>query len=889
MVNKGDLVSFKPTHGIEIPENYGIFIERFRKKKSKTHMVKVYTLKGVVEMKQNNLINKSLGKKIQMKGKALPPIKDMKPRLQTWIKDMNAHAARVLETEERVGALSERKLWLKLRKNGIEETDLTTIMITWYELAIEDINKDKQKELKQLLESNRAYGRGYFDNIGKSWKLISEDDRKAATDFISKLGNLKNRMFHLIEVPIEEDSDEMHMIRAPKPWEYIEFAEGDDELIKFLQEIMAYFVEHDNWGKTGLGGTHIHTLDDFSLHDFTSYLAEDWINEGKTSYSDAFVKFLIKTAYWTDTDALLAISKRKVLLAKDFDWETEQRIEEIAAKFKEPKDTPGAFDNRTDFKDLEAYTIDPPSAKDFDDAVSLLRKDDTYILYVHIADVAHYVQKDSSLDLHARRRATSVYLPTKTLPMLPNHLSDNLCSLREQVPRLAMTAEIHYDLDGNKLLDKCRVHNSVILVDKNLSYDMVNEAIDKKEEPFYGLHQFSKILQKHRRGLRIQTDDVRLELGGEMSLSSKTASNSTQMIEVFMVAANETVAEILQREKLPVVYRNHPLPDKEDVLRFNVHAKVIGLDHHIEYPVLFEKKKKERKTFADMLSKGGGSISFSIGAGSSANKLQEEIDAKEEEVDLGKVLADGLAQLTPEKQEEILLPFREALDKVEAIEDAYDRKLAYLIVLRTLSRALYAPGNTGHFGLGSTAYLHFTSPIRRYPDIIAHRVCKAMIADDDLVYTADEIEDVAIHCSEQSEMAERLERNIVGSGFSFLTRNPDYSENKQGIITSISGGGVFVTLPNGIEARIPLSQMTDGATFVDDYDSMCFLGSKGKFNLEEEITPDNWRELLEVDEDNPMQILAKLGDKLAITFIGWDLIDGKVTAAPVKIIERENE
>ncbi|MCY3411073.1 MAG: VacB/RNase II family 3'-5' exoribonuclease [Candidatus Heimdallarchaeota archaeon] len=889
MVSKGDLVKFKPgINGIEEPENYGIFVEKFRKKKSKTQMVKVYTIKGMQEMKQNNMDSKSLGKSIQLRGDALPEMKDMKKRLVTWINEIKDQSERINQTETKVGILSEKKLWEKMLTHGLMEADFDTIAKLWYELDLDDLTKEKRKELKRLLESNRSRGHGYFDVKGNVWTIISEKTRKQVLDAISLLGNLKNRMFHMIEVPIEEDSEEMHVIRAPKPWEEIEFKDEDKEVLQFMYEKMAYFVEHDSWGENGLGGTYIHTLDDFSLHTFLSYLAEDYVNEGKTSYSDAFVKFLITAGYWNDTEALIAISKRRVLLEKDFDWETSERIEAIAAEYKEPMDTPGAFEDRTDFREVEAYTIDPPTAKDFDDAVSLTREGNNYILYVHIADVAFYVEKDSSLDLHARRRATSVYLPTRVLPMLPHHLSDNLCSLREQVPRLAMTVEIHYDSQGNKLLDKCKVHNSVINVTKNLSYDVVNEAIDKGESPFIDLHTFALLLQQHRKGLKIMTDDVRLELGGEMSLSTKTASNSTQMIETFMVAANETVAEIIQQKKLPVVYRNHPLPDKEDVKRFNVHAKVIGLDCEIDYPDLFEKKKEEDKpSLLDMMTKGGGNISFSLGPGSNMAAFSPKEEEEEEDVDLGKIHQDGLAQLSEEKREAILKPFRQVLARVEKIEDDYDRKLAYLIVLRTLSRANYLPGNIGHFGLGSVAYLHFTSPIRRYPDIIAHRVCKAMLAEEEMAYTADEIEDIAIHCSEQSEIAEKLERIIVGAGFSFLTRNPGYSENTQGIVTSVSGGGVFVTLPNGIEARIPLNQMTDGATFVDDYESMAFLGSKGKFNLEEEITPENWRELLQVDEDNPMQILAKLGDKMAIRFIGWDLIEGRVTAAPVKIEERE--
>jgi hypothetical protein len=135
-------------------------------------------------------------------------------------------------------------------------------------------------------------------------------------------------------------------------------------------------------------------------------------------------------------------------------------------------------------------------------------------------------------------------------------------------------------------------------------------------------------------------------------------------------------------------------------------------------------------------------------------------------------------------------------------------------------------------------------------------------------------------------MAERLERTIIGSGFSFLSRNPDYHENRQGIVTSISGGGVFVTLPNGIEARIPLRKMASGPTFVDDYDSICFLGSRTGFNIENELTPDNWKDMLRDDDDQPIQVITQLGDLITLEFSGWDHIDGRVEAIPVKINDR---
>ncbi len=891
MVKTGDLVMFKPgLFEIEIPNNYGIFVKRFRRKNSKDNFVQLYTIKGNQETKYVNINKKRLGRHIQLRGGVLPEAKEIRKRLIAWIKELS-------EIDEKVQdavtvTLNEKNLWEKVIDTNQSAMDEMAIAKIWYEIPAEDISKSRLRTIRDVLNDCRPYGKGHFDIVDKLWLPLSLDEKKKIGAAIGNYGKIRNRMFHMVEMLVEdsEDPEETEMVKTPLPWDDIPFTNSENEIFTQLQDVMVFFVENNQWPQFGMVDSHIYALDGFSIRSFTSFLAEDWINEGRTSYSDGFVKLLIRSGYWTDTEALYAISKRTIHLAKYFDWETEERIEKLAAVYREPKDTEGAFDNRTDLMKLENYTIDPPTAKDFDDAISLDITKEGYVLWVHIADVANYVVKDSSLDLHARRRSTSVYLPTKTLPMLPHHLSDNLCSLREQTPRLAMSVEIHYDKSGNRLNDKCKVHNSVILVTKNLSYDIVNTSIDNEEEPFYSYHKFSLLLNKHRKGLMIKSDNIRLELGGQMSLQTKSASNSTQMIESFMVSANETVAEILQNNSLPVVYRNHPLPDKIDVERFNMHAKVIGIDYEIEYPDLFDTPKEDEETnLMDLLSQKGGNISFSLGSGTSfADSLKEQLDDKseEDEIDLGTPIAKGLAQLTEEKREEILKPFREILTMVENIKDRYSKKLGYLIVLRTLSRAVYAAGNTGHFGLGSAAYLHFTSPIRRYPDIIAHRVCKAMIEGSELVYDAEEIDDVAAHCTEQSEIAEKLERTIIGSGFSFLSRNPDYHENRQGIVTSISGGGVFVTLPNGIEARIPLRKMAGGPTFVDDYDSICFLGSRTGFEIENELTPDNWQDLLRDDADEPIQIITQLGDLITLEFSGWDHIDGRVEAIPVKINDR---
>ena len=898
VVKKGDLVEFKPgLFGIEIPDNYGIFVRSLKKKSSRERIVELMTTKGKQSTKQTNVMTKqNLGESLQLQDNQLPQGKEMTVLLKDMIKRVQDRSDKISKIEKEAGELSERALWVKVTKSkfypNTEEFTVERLGFIWYGLEENELSRSRLKKIILLLDNCKPWGKGYFDfvsDVVPKWKPISPEIQNKVGKGTSLLGSLRNKMFHLIEVLVEEaeDLEETEIIKAPLPWEEIKFTFEEIDVFSNIQSIMAYFVENDSWPDLGIGDTHVYILDGFSFPRFMSYLAEDWVNEGKTSFSNAYVKLLVRTGYWSDTDALQTISRRVIKLATDFDWETPERIEKIAAKFQEPRNTPEVFEGRSDFQDLQTYTIDPPTAKDFDDAISLVQNKDSYILFVHIADVAHYVEKDSSLDLHARGRATSVYLPTKTLPMLPTHLSDNLCSLREQVPRLAMTAEIHFDMKGHKIPKKSKIHNSVIKVDKNLSYDTVNEQIQNQINPFYDFFQFSQLLNRSRRGLFLETDQVLLQLGGQMEVNIKSSSPATKMIETFMVIANETIAEILEKKKIPVIYRAHGLPERQDVERFNAQAKILDLDYSIELPDFKEDVKEEKEEGAalmDILKSGGSNISFTIGGSSDfAEKFKAELDAKGDEADDIGPLFKGLAQLTPEQQEAILKPFTEVIDKIKDLEDEDLQKIAYLTVLRVLQRAVYTQSNFGHFGLGSIAYLHFTSPIRRYPDVIVHRVCKAMINGEYLIYEPEDLETIANHCSGQSEMAEKLERTVTGSGFSFLTRNPKYSENREGVVSSIAGGGIFILLPNGIEARIQLNKMTDRPTFIDEFNSMCFAGFQSTDQIAKEITPENWRTFIHEDEEDPIEIIAKLGDRIAIEFTSWDHIEGRVGAIPISI------
>ncbi|NHJ31726.1 MAG: hypothetical protein FK732_02580, partial [Asgard group archaeon] len=360
MAKKGELVEFKPgLFGMEMPQNFGIFIRSFKKKNTKSRVIELFTLKGIKETKQTNVFKKSLGEAIQLMGNSLPPTKDLSQQLKAMILRVNSKTKKMQKIDETLGKLTERDLWKKVVTAKIYEIDkdysVEELAFIWYGIEIQELSRNRIKKVREILDGSKSRGKGYFDFSSSktlSWTPITEAHQKEVGKIISQLGALRNKMFHMIEVPVEdaEDPEETEIIRAPLPWSDIIFTSSEKDLIQILQEIMVYFVENDTWSETGMGNTHIFELDGFSLRSFISYLAQDWIDEGKTSYADSFVKMLIRTGYWNDTEALQVISKRIIKLAPYFEWETEERIEEIARKFGEPKDTPGSFEGRSDLR-----------------------------------------------------------------------------------------------------------------------------------------------------------------------------------------------------------------------------------------------------------------------------------------------------------------------------------------------------------------------------------------------------------------------------------------------------------------------------------------------------------------------------------------------------------
>jgi len=386
--------------------------------------------------------------------------------------------------------------------------------------------------------------------------------------------------------------------------------------------------------------------------------------------------------------------------------------------------------DRDDLRGVFTITVDPVDARDFDDAISLERDGDGYILQVHIADVAAYAVQGGAVDLEARTRGTSVYLPDRVIPMIPEVLSAGACSLRPGEERLARTVVMHFDGQGERT--EFTVGASVILSDARLSYE---EALEYMQEggPDPELRELlllcgelSAILDTRRadRGaLDIGGSEFRVHFGEEgwpSSFIRESGDISHRMIENFMVEANRAVADHCTWSDLPVLYRVHddPVPESE-------------------------------QTLASRLAE--------IGIQLPGGRVRDP-----------SVLREAFDRLAGSPLEDLL---REA-------------------VLRSLSKAIYSPSNIGHFGLALRSYMHFTSPIRRYPDLLVHQVL-AMVEEGRIPTASGDINSLADSCSRTERNAEGAERDAMElMAIVWLSRH--IGENFPGVVSGIKRFGIFV-------------------------------------------------------------------------------------------------
>jgi ribonuclease R len=426
---------------------------------------------------------------------------------------------------------------------------------------------------------------------------------------------------------------------------------------------------------------------------------------------------------------------------------------ELAAH--EIPDSVGPIDpGREDLRDLLTITIDPVDARDFDDAISLERVDGAFRMWVHIADVSHYVPWGSVIDQEAVLRATSVYLVDRVLPMLPERLSNGVCSLNPDVDRLTMTAE--FDVDKTGLIQLYRLYPSVIRSDQRCDYEGIQRWLEtddgwptpEVQRLVKDFRSVSAALGKRRLGrggLDFESVEpkVWLDASGhpeQVTLREKTVA--TNMIEEAMIAANEVVARHMRDRAAPMVYRIHEDPDPDALAHIAVILK------EFDYPIK------------------------DVGAA------------------------------TPRTFQKL----------IQFAHDRPERLLINSLLLRALKRARYVDYLDSHFGLASDAYCHFTSPIRRYPDLIVHRLLKAQLTGTlEKAPTSEmvpELEWLAEHSSVQEREAEAAENDSVKIKLCELMAE-HIGETFPGIISTVSSFGAFVELDNTAEGLVHVTAMAD--------------------------------------------------------------------------------
>jgi ribonuclease R len=364
---------------------------------------------------------------------------------------------------------------------------------------------------------------------------------------------------------------------------------------------------------------------------------------------------------------------------------------------------------RRDLTALATFTVDPATAHDFDDAVSAQREGEGWRVWIHIADVAAHVRPGSPLDLEALRRANSTYVPGTVEPMLPHTLSSGACSLSPGVERLAVTAEIELDRDARPT--RTRFYRSRIRSDVRLDYDQLDRTFDGREEPpatvaepLAAAREVAAALGEHRgsSSLDVESAEPEFEFDAEGNVVAARRVPQTEahrLIERLMILTNERVAEFLVDRRVPAVYRVHAQPDPPRIERLL--EQLAALD--VPTPPL--------------------------GQGLSPRSA-------------GQMAAEA-----------------SRLARAEAARRGHGRDAYTSLVLRSLKQAAYSETNSGHAGLGSDAYTHFTSPIRRYPDLLVHRALLAALGEGEEAPTLTEAREVAAHSSAQERESAKIERD----------------------------------------------------------------------------------------------------------------------------------
>ena len=468
-----------------------------------------------------------------------------------------------------------------------------------------------------------------------------------------------------------------------------------------------------------------------------------------------------------------------IIRAYDLREEFPPRVEKEASRVASKGISPDELLNRKDFRDKLIVTIDGEDTRDIDDAVSIEKDGEDYILGVHIADVTHYVAYRSPLDLEAFERGTSVYFPDRVLPMLPRALSNGICSLNEGEDRLTLSCIMRVNKKG-VVVDR-EIVEGVIRSTYRMTYTDVSKMLDgdKETNEKYALvkdmvslfAELTHILQdmRNKKGnisLDVKEAKIILTEENEIKIPDYERVFSYQIIEAFMVLANETVAEYMHSIEAPFVYRVHEKPSEEKARTFQAFAQTLGLT---------------AKFHAD--------------------------DVK------------------PYEYQKIL----------KSAEDLPVYSVLNRVMLRSMQKARYSPENLGHFGLASACYCHFTSPIRRYPDLCIHRIIKEIINGgypEALEKYGGFVEQAANQSSERERRATEAERE-VDDLYMTMYMSEHIGERFDAVISGVTSFGLFAELPNTVEGFIPIETLF--GEFKYDAERFRLIGQTESYTIGESI------------------------------------------------------